>query len=166
MTLPRAPFIRALLAALVIAFALVVSSLVRAWKITPVEAASTTAAATTKGGLLVAPIPEIDIDAIGANNIFQPTRTSPGKRYPMPGDPVPVDATPAPEAPRPTVLGTVIAIGGESFATAQMPGGRPATVRVGSKVGDYTVVTIERNKVVFRTTTGALIEIGALRKGS
>jgi hypothetical protein len=162
--LPQAPFIRTALAAVVIAGVLLLVSLARAIRITPVEAAESTTPSELVRVTSTPPAPDIDLDAIGGNGIFQPDRTALPYRYRMPGEPLP-DQPGAPEPLQPVVLGTVIATDGAHFATVQMPGGRPTTVRVKDQIGEYTVTAIDRDKVVFKNAAGKLVEIPATRPG-
>jgi hypothetical protein len=163
--LPQAPFIRTALVALVLSFALLVTSLVRAIRVTPVEAATNTSQTELARITSTPPAPDIDLEAVGANGIFQPDRTALPYRYRMPGDPAPDDpGAPAPILP--VVLGTVIATDGSHFATCQMPGGRPTVVRVGDKLGEYTVLAIDRDKVEFKNAAGKKIEITVTRPGT
>jgi hypothetical protein len=162
--LPQAPFIRTSLVALVITTVLLLTSLVRAIRITPVEAAPAASSAVLLRVSSPPPPPEIDFDAVGANGIFQPDRTALPYRYRMPGEPGP-DNTMAPEAPKPVVLGTVIATDGNHFATVQMPSGKPTSLRVKDQIGEYTVVAIDRDKVAFKNAAGQLIEITTTRPG-
>ena len=60
----------------------------------------------------------------------------------------------------------VVAGPGRSFATCQLGDDRPIIVRVGDKIGEYTVRTIERGRVVFTTANGSRLEVLALRPGS
>jgi type IV pilus biogenesis protein PilP len=83
----------------------------------------------------------------------------------MPGESAPDDAA-APEPIKPVVLGTVVATDGSHFATCQLPGGRPTVMRVGDKLGEYTVTAIEKNKVTFRNAAGRILEITATRPGT
>jgi type IV pilus biogenesis protein PilP len=152
--------------ALVLTFALAVTALVRAVRLTPVEASETSASAALVRATSTPLVPEIDVEAVGANDIFQPDRNALPYRYRMPGEPAPGDGAPAPDLPKPTVLGTVLSTDGSHFATCQLPGGRPTVVHVGDKLGDYTVVAIERSKVVFKTASGARLEVAAIRPGT
>ena len=163
--LPQAPFIRTALVIAIVAFVAFAASLVRAVRITPVQAAENPAAAELARVTTTPPAPEIDLDAIGANGIFQPDRTAMPYRYRMPGEPSPNDAG-APAPILPVVLGTVLATDGSHFATCQMPGGKPVIVRVGDKLAEYTVVAIDRDKVAFKNATGRLIEITVTRPGT
>jgi type IV pilus biogenesis protein PilP len=163
--LPQAPFIRTALVALSLAFVLLVTSLVRALRVAPVEAATNTVKTELARITSTPPAPDIDLEAVGANGIFQPDRTALPYRYRMPGDPVPTDAA-APAPLLPVVLGTVLATDGSHFATCQMPGGRPTVVRVGDKLGEYTVLAIDRDKVAFKNSAGKTIEITVTRPGT
>jgi type IV pilus biogenesis protein PilP len=163
--LPQAPFIRTAIVTLAVAFALLVTSLVRAIRVTPVEAATITTQNELVRITSTPPAPDIDLEAVGANGIFQPDRTAMPYRYRMPGEPAPDDAT-APEPIKPVVLGTVIATDGSHFATCQLPGGRPTVVRVGDKLGEYTVLAIDRDKVAFKNAAGKTVEITVTRPGT
>lgn len=92
-----------------------------------------------------------DIAAAVAKDLFTDDRRAPIRRYRVPGE---ADDVPAQAAPRPTVLGTAIAADGAHFATCQLPGGAPTIVRVGSRIGAFTVVAIERGRVTFRDASG------------
>ena len=162
--LPNAPFIRTALAALLVTTALLLASLVRAIRITPVEAAPAASSAALIRVSSPPPPPDLDFEAVGANGIFQPDRTALPYRYRMPGEAGP-DNTPVVEPARPVVLGTVIATDGNHFATVQMPQGKPASLRVNDQIGEYTIVAIDRGKVAFKNAAGKLIEITTTRPG-
>jgi type IV pilus biogenesis protein PilP len=163
--LPQAPLIRTAIVVAILAGILMITSLVRALRITPVEAAESTSSAEFARVTMPPPAPEIDLEAVGANGIFQPDRTALPYRYRMPGESAPDDAA-APEPIKPVVLGTVVATDGSHFATCQLPGGRPTVMRVGDKLGEYTVTAIEKNKVTFRNAAGRILEITATRPGT
>jgi hypothetical protein len=163
--LPQAPLIRTAIATLAVTFVLFVASLVRAIRIAPVEAAASPAVEALARNTTPPPVPDIDLDAIGGNGIFQPDRTALPYRYRMPGESAPNDAA-APDPVLPVVLGTAIATDGSDFATCQLPGGRPTVVRAGDKLGEYSVVAIKRDTVAFRNAAGKLIEIPVTRSGT
>ena len=163
--LPQAPLIRTAIVTLAVAFVLLVASLVRAIRVTPVEAATPTTASELARVTSTPAAPDIDLDAIGANGIFQPSRSALAYRYRMPGEPEPDDAG-APEPIKPVVLGTVLATDGSHFATCQLPGGKPTVVRVGDKLGEYTVLAIDRDRVAFKNAAGKTIEITVTRPGT
>lgn len=163
--IPNAPFIRAALATVLVSAAVMLTTLVRAIRVTPVEASENIATAALSRSTATPPVPQIDLDAVGANGLFQPDRSALPYRYRMPGETAP-DETPVVEPARPVVLGTVLATDGAHFASVQMPGGRPTTLRVGDQIGGYTIVGIERNKVAFKNAAGTLMEITATRPGT
>jgi type IV pilus biogenesis protein PilP len=163
--LPQAPLIRTAFATLLIAFALLTTSLVRAIRITPVEAATNATKSELARITSTPPAPDVDLEAVGANGIFQPDRNAMPYRYRMPGESAPNDAQ-APAPILPVVLGTVLATDGSHFATCQMPGGRPTVVRVGDRLGEYTVLAIDRDKVAFKNAAGKTIEITVTRPGT
>ena len=162
--LPQAPFIRTALVTVAVTAALLLTSLVRAVRITPVEASESAKNEELVRVTTPPPPPDIDLDAIGANGIFQPDRTAMAYRYRMPGEPAP-DQPGAPEPIKPVVLGTVLATDGAHFASVQMPGGRPTTLRVNDQIGEYTITAIERDKVVFKNAACKLVEITTTRPG-
>jgi len=96
-------------------------------------------------------------------DLFAPTRKAPGARYRMPGEPA---VKVVEEPPKPVVLGVALASDGTSFATCQFQSARLLMVRVGDKIGDYTVRSIERGRVVFATPAGKTFEVLAPRAGS
>jgi len=62
------------------------------------------------------------------------------------------------------VLGTVVSSDGTSFAVIQLGDARSASVRVGDRVGGYTVKSIERGRVVFTTPAGKRLDVNALQR--
>jgi hypothetical protein len=149
---------RIALAALALAFAFVLWALVDAYRAAPV------APATARPAALVAlkspPVPSaIDIDAAVDNDVFSPDRSAPDEPFRMPGEAAASSIVVT--TVRPTVLGTAVAPGGASFATAQLGGGQPRIVRPGDRMGEYTVATIGRGHVVFTASGGTRIDIAA-----
>ena len=155
---------RLALGALVLALMFFAWTTAGALRIDEVAAAPSTVAIVP--GALDAPATTGSVDVATAVGIdlFSPERTPPAARYRMPGEPEPAAA--APEPPKPVVLGTAIAGDGSSFATCQFESTRLLMVRVGDKVGDYTVKTIARGRVVFSTPAGKTFEVLAPRAGS
>jgi hypothetical protein len=164
--LPKAPYIKTSVAALIVALVIAVSAFVRAVRIAPVEAGPPATDAELVRATSTPTVPGVDIEAVGANDIFQSDRKAPPSRYRMPGESGPESPAATAESPKPVVLGTVVSTDGQHFATCQLPGERPTIVHVGEKLGAYTVVSIDRLKVVFKTHSGALLEIAALRPGN
>jgi hypothetical protein len=155
---------RAALAGLGLALLLAAWTTARALHVNDVAAAPATVS-VVPGALDGAPLPA-SVDVAGAIDVdlFSPDRTAPAVHYRMPGEAAPAAA--APEPAKPTVLGTAIAADGTSFATCQLESSRLLMVRVGDKIGEYTVKTIERGRVVFATAAGKSFEVLAPRAGS
>jgi hypothetical protein len=105
----------------------------------------------------------VDVDDAVQADLFAPDRKAPAAPYRMPGEAAPKVAD---EPPKPVVLGTAIAADGSSFATCQYQSDRLLMVRVGARIGDYTVKSIARGRVVFATPAGKTFEVLAPRAGS
>jgi hypothetical protein len=101
-----------------------------------------TADALTKTSMVV----PVDIGSVVAVNAFSPERKAPLRRYRLSGYAEPVASAPP---PKPLVLGTAVAPN-RSFAICRMPDCAATVVRVGDKIGIYTVKSIDRNQVVFQ----------------
>jgi hypothetical protein len=63
------------------------------------------------------------------------------------------------------VLGTAVASDGKHFATLQLGTDSPKLVRVGDRIGDWTVRAISRGKVVVESSQGTRAELGAITLG-
>lgn len=142
---------RAALAAVGVAAIVVVVSAIGAIRVPEVGAAAPPPAIADSALKFGMPGAGPDIAGAVAQDLFTDDRRAPLRRYRLPGE---ADEVPAQPAPRPTVLGTAIAADGAHFATCQVPGGPPTIVRVGSRVGAFTVVAIERGRVTFRDAAG------------
>ena len=161
----NAPAVRLAALGVLSALALAAWTASRIWQVSEVPAAAPGGALSTEA--LAAPArPEaVDVQTAVSLDLFNPDREAPAARYRLPSDPAAV-ASDVPPPARPVVLGTAIATDGSSFATCQLESSRLLMVRVGDKVGSYTVQSIERGRVVFLTPTGERLEILALRPGS
>jgi len=159
----RTTGMRMALLALAVAGVLCIVTLVRATRIEPVTPAPATVSIVA--GALDAPaaVPAVNVDVAFGADLFAPERKPPASRYRMPGEAAPKSVE---EPPKPIVLGTALAADGTSFATCQYQSARLLMVRVGDKVGDYVVKSIERGRVVFATPAGKTFEVLAPRAGS
>jgi hypothetical protein len=145
-------------AALVVALAVFGTIVVEAIRVGPVEAAPAGAPISEAALRFADAGPTVNIAAANARDPFADDRQAPAKRYRMPGE---ASTAPAPAAPRPVVLGTAIAPGGTSFAMCQVGPTDVVKVRVGGRVGEYTVVAIARGKVTFRAGDGEQFTVEA-----
>ena len=102
--LPKAPFIRTSLLALIVSMGLAISAFVRAVRIPPVEAAPTTTDAELVRATSTPPVPGVDVEAVGENDIFQPDRRGLPSRYRMPGESGPMTAAAGPEPAKDVVF--------------------------------------------------------------
>ncbi|HEY4306929.1 MAG TPA: hypothetical protein VGM82_20830 [Gemmatimonadaceae bacterium] len=93
------------------------------------------------------------------HDLFSPDRSAPDTPYRMPGENNPNDK-PRVEAQKPIVLGTAVVSDGHNFATLQLGMDSPKLVRVGDKIGEWTVRSIARGKVVLEGTEGNRAELG------
>ncbi len=104
-----------------------------------------------------------------SHDMFSPSREAPSRAYSLvapteaerPGveDEAPVDDVP-PELP--TVQGTAVDASGDGFAMCAAPGGPVVVVRPGDVIGAFTVVSIERTRVVFRDALGRRHTVAAV----
>jgi len=163
--LTRHPPFRLALSALALSSGVALWSVVRAVRLEPVPDAPPPAFASAADLPARGAGPATDVGAAVEKDLFAPDRSAPPERYRVPGEADP-SAKVVVEAPKPIVLGTGVAGTGRSFATCQLPDGQPIIVRVGDKIGEYTVKTIERGHVVFTTAKGTQFEVPALKPGT
>ena len=80
----------------------------------------------------------------------------------MPGEDEPKVGT----VQQPVVLGTAVGLDGTDFITCQLGDGNPHIMHVGDRIGEYTIKTIERARVVFTTVHGEKLEVAPLKTGA
>jgi hypothetical protein len=105
---------------------------------------------------------EADVEAAVEADLFAANRSAPEHRYRAPGED---DDEAAPAAPLvlPVVLGTAASDPIHGFATVQLGDGHPVIMHVGDKIGEYTVQSIEREKVVFTNASKKKLDIPELK---
>lgn len=103
--------------------------------------------------------PITDLRTALDDDLFAPDRTASDTRYQLPNSATTGNSPVRESAPLPTVLGTVVATDGHSFATCAINGGPPKNVHVGDSVGPYVVRTIERGHVVFVAPSGRQVDV-------
>ena len=160
--LAASPRVRIAMVALATSLFLVLAASVRALRVDPPP----TVPVTTTAGDRARPLPvrgvQVDAEQVVERDIFSVDRTAPAERYPMPGEErevAPVVVTPP--AARPVVLGPAVGIDGSAFATVQLPNAPIRIVRVGDKLGVFTVVAITRGTVTFRVADEPPFQINA-----
>jgi len=156
---------RVALGALVVSIAAVgwsLASALRADALPTLPAANMPSVESIKRGPITSPT---DVEAAVDNDIFASDRSAPDVPYRMPGEARP-DDTPAAEPTKPTVLGTVVATDGRSFALMQLSGDKPKLVHVGDKIGDWSVKAIGRGKVTLvAPASGARVDVSVPKPG-
>ena len=153
---------RGAIAALAVSALVALWTLVHAIRIEPVP--ESPAPQFAVGGALAAPAPApaIDVAAAVETDPFAADRSAPENRYRAPSEES--DETAPKEAPAvPVVLGTAASDAAHSFATVQLADSHPTIMRVGDKIGEYTVKSIERGHVVFTAPSGKKLDIPELK---
>lgn len=155
---------RAALGAVAVALVFAVFTLVRAVQLT--EAPVGTVPVLPNPGELSSSVStvKVDIPEVVSHDIFDMSRAAPTNRYLLASE-IPEPETPAAAPPRVVVLGIAMADGGRSFATCQVGAERPVIVRVGDKLGPYTVKAIESKRVTVTLPGGAVQIIAPLNSG-
>lgn len=153
---------RGAIAALALSVMVVLWTLVHAIRIEPVPEAP--APQFSVGGALASPTtaPRTNVAAAVDADPFAPDRNAPESRYRAPSEERD-ESAPKPAAVEPVVLGTAASDATHGFATVQLADGPAAIVRVGDKIGEYTVKSIERGHVVFTTSSGKKLDIPELK---
>ncbi|MGE5731553.1 MAG: hypothetical protein ACM37U_06430 [Gemmatimonas sp.] len=164
-TLLRSPAVRAGILAMLVALGVVTRTIVNVVRAAPVPevpaSTSVNLAQLTRG-----PIPPpADIQSAVENDLFSPDRSAPSTPYRMPGE-RDVSDGPVVEPVKPAVLGTAVATDGRNFATMQLGDERPVLVHVGDKIGEWTVKSIGRGKVVLVTAAGARADLTVPKPGT
>jgi hypothetical protein len=154
----NAPVMRVALGVLGASLAVLAWAMIRAFHAEPLPAVSATTVASLEAiGRGTARRPA-DIQAAVENDVFASDRSSPASPYRMPGESE-SGGERAVEPLKPLVLGTAVATDGRSFATLQLGDASPTLVHVGDKIGEWTVKSIQRGKVVLVSTSGTRADL-------
>lgn len=94
---------------------------------------------------------------------FHPARRRPAVRFRLPSD-VRI-ATPEP-APGVRVVGTAASPGGGGFAMCAWAGGPPRIVRIGERVGEWTLSKVTPGAAEFRAPTGTTVVVRVAKAGT
>ena len=155
---------RAAIGAVVVALILAVYSFTRALQISEVPGGELPVLPNPAALVAPPPPPVVDVASVISRDAFDISRAAPTNRYLLESE-IPEAETPAAPLPRMVVLGIAMADGGRSFATCQVGAERPTIVRVGDKIGPYTIKAIESKRVTIVLPTGAVETISALNSG-
>ena len=99
-----------------------------------------------------------------AKDPFHPGRRRPAVRFRLPSDAR--IATPvAAGAPGVRVVGTAASPGGGGFAMCAWAGGPPRIVRIGERVGDWTLSKVTPGAAEFRAPTGTTVVVRVAKAG-
>lgn len=154
----NAPVMRAALGVLGLAIIVLAWTVVRAFRAEPLPVVPATAAAGLETIGRRTPARPADVQAAVENDVFASDRSAPASPYRMPGESG-GNSGPPQEPLKPLVLGTAVATDGRSFATLQLGDASPTLVHVGDKIGEWTVKSIQRGKVVLVNTSGTRTDL-------
>ena len=153
---------RGAIALLAAAAVLTVWMLVQAIRIAPVPDSSEPEFAVGSALAAAAQARNVDVAAAVETDPFAADRSAPERSYRAPGEEGDDDVPKAPTV-APVVLGTAVSDATRSFATVQLGDSHATIMRVGGKIGEYTVKSIERGHVVFTTPSGKKLDIQELK---
>jgi hypothetical protein len=153
---------RAAVALLTAATVLTLWTLVHAVRIAPVPESSEPQFAGGSALATAAPARTVDVGAAVETDPFAADRSAPEHAYRAPGEEGD-DGGPKAPSVEPVVLGTAVGDPTRSFATVQLGDSHATIMRVGGKIGGYTVKSIERGHVVFTTPSGKKLDIQELK---
>jgi hypothetical protein len=97
---------------------------------------------------------------------FHPGRRRPAVRFRLPSDARIATPVAAPGAPGVRVVGTAASPGGGGFAMCAWAGGPPRIVRIGERVGDWTLSKVTPGAAEFRAPTGTTVVVRVAKAGS
>jgi hypothetical protein len=143
------------------AFAALASAIFAGWSVVralETEDLPATADATALGDVQVAARrmpPRVNIAAAVDADPFSRERQRPPEAYRLPGEMVVAAPTGRTEQLR--VLGTVVSTTGGGFAMCQLGSTPPSIVRVGEKIGVYTLKRVARGSATFASPSGEVV---------
>jgi hypothetical protein len=98
-----------------------------------------------------------------AKDPFHPERRRPGQRFQLPNDVA--DVRPAAATVQVELIGTAVTPGG-GFAMCATSGGPPRIVRVGERLGDWTLNRVTQGAAEFAKPDGAIVVLRIAKAGS
>ena len=97
---------------------------------------------------------------------FHPERRRPSVRFRLPGEADPNAADSTRKATPFKLIGTAAMAQGKGFAMCQWGQEPPKLVRIGDRVGDYTLKDVKPGRAVFLTANGERYEVQVPKAGS
>lgn len=132
-------------------------------EVRPAVAAGDVAAGTTPDAAAREGYSADRVFAAVAKDPFHPGRRRPAVRFRLPSD----ARIAAPEpAPGVRVVGTAATAGGGGFAMCAWAGGPPRIVRIGERVGEWTLSKVTPGAAEFRAPTGTTVVVRVAKAGS
>ncbi len=95
---------------------------------------------------------------------FAPDRHAPSTRFRLPGEAAPTSGTVTVAALR--LIGVALIADGRSFALVEAGSDAPRLVRIGEKIGGYTLRRVERDRAVFAGPDGKSQEYRVTKAGT
>jgi hypothetical protein len=125
------------------------------------------AAPATLSAIALAELPDGLMEKTVDHDPFHPERRRPTVPFRLPSE----QAAASPTAPPPVaatlqLLGTVVTPGQDAFVLCQLGNEPPRVVRVGGKVGGYTLRRIEPGRAVFISPDGETVDVRVSKQGS
>ena len=97
---------------------------------------------------------------------FHPARRRPAVRFRLPHDMATARSRSAPTtSPGVRVIGTAVRADGGGFAMCSWAGGQPRIVRVGERVGEWTLSKVTPGAAEFRGSTGTTVVVRIAKAG-
>lgn len=92
---------------------------------------------------------------------FRPERRPPPSRFRMPGEPAEPTGSAHVDAGdvRLRLVGTAVSLGGRDFAVCQAGADPPKLVHVGQELNGFTLLRVNKERAVFRDSSGTTIEL-------
>jgi hypothetical protein len=98
---------------------------------------------------------------------FYPERRRPAAAFRLPGEGIAPLAQPAiAEVPPLALIGTAVLPEGRSFAMCRVGAEAPRVVRVGDRVGEFTLKAVAQGRAVFVNSKGASVEFSVPKAGT
>jgi len=99
-------------------------------------------------------------------DLFRPDRRRPTHRFRLPGEQTESEGQSIAGGGALKLIGTAVFPEGGGFAMCRLGTGSPKLVRIGERLGQYTLHHVAKGKAVFRTSSGTTMEVAVPKAGS